>query len=53
MRLASGESLLLPTALTTFFPAEVAKNLDDGQPWHNAPDELSCGELWRALDENM
>ena len=35
------------------FPAEVAENFDDGQPWHNAPDELSCGELWRALDENM
>ena len=35
------------------FPAEVAENFDDGQPWHNATDELSCGELWRALDENM
>ena len=35
------------------FPAEVAENFVDGQPWHNAPDELSCGELWRALDENM
>ena len=35
------------------FPTEVAENFDDGQPWHNAPDELSCGELWRALDENM
>ena len=35
------------------FPAYVAENFVDGQPWHNAPDELSCGELWRALDENM
>ena len=35
------------------FPAEVVENFDDGQTWHNAPDELSCGELWRALGENM
>ena len=35
------------------FPAEIAEKFDDGQPWFNATDELSCGELWRALDENM
>ena len=35
------------------FPAEIAAKFDDGQPWYNATDELSCGELWRALDEDM
>ena len=35
------------------FPAEIAEKFDDGQPWYNATDELSCGELWRALDEDM
>ena len=35
------------------FPAEIAEKFDDGQPWFNATDELSCGDLWRALDEDM
>ena len=35
------------------FPAEIAEKFDDGQPWYNAADELSCFALWRALDEDM
>ena len=35
------------------FPAEIAEKFDDGQPWYNAADELSCFKLWRALDEDM
>ena len=27
------------------FPAEIAEKFDDGQPWFNAMDELSCGDL--------
>ena len=35
------------------FPAEIAEKFDDGQPWYNAADELSCFAFWRALDEDM
>ena len=35
------------------FPAEIAEKFDDGQPWFNTTDELSCGDLWRVLDEDM
>jgi len=35
------------------FPAEIAEKFDDGQPWYDAADELSCFKLWRALDEDM
>ena len=35
------------------FPAETAEKFDDGQPWYNAADELSCFKIWRALDEDM